>query len=56
MCPSYLNYYTTNVLLEKSIKVFLNLLDPNTTNIGKDIFIFPTEVIQKIQQLVVKKC
>ena len=39
---------TGNALLENSIKVFLNLLDSNTTNIVKDIFIFPTEDIQKI--------
>ena len=36
------------MLLEKTIKVFLNLLDSNTTNIVKDIFIFSTEDIQKI--------
>ena len=30
------------MLLEKSIKVFLNLLYSNTTNIVKDIFIIPT--------------
>ena len=36
-----------NVLLEKSKKFFLNLLDSNTTKIVKDIFIFPTEDIQK---------
>ena len=37
-----------NVSLEKSLKVFLNLLDPNTTNNVKDILIFPsTEDIQK---------
>ena len=29
-----------NVLLEKSIKVFLNLLDWNTTNIVTDVLIF----------------
>ena len=40
--------------LEKSIKVFLNLLDSNTTNIVKDIFIFPTENKQKKLHLVVK--
>ena len=34
-----------NVLLEKSIKVFLNLLDSNTTNVVKDIFIISTEDI-----------
>ena len=38
---------SANMLLEKSIKVFLNFLDWNTTNIVKDIFIFPTEDIQK---------
>ena len=36
-----------NVTLEKSLKVFLNLLGSNTTNIVKNIFIFPTEDIQK---------
>ena len=36
-----------NVSLEKSLKVFLNLLDSNTTNIIKDIFIFETDNIQK---------
>ena len=36
-----------NVLLEKSIKFFLNFLNSNTTNIVKDIFIFTTEDIQK---------
>ena len=35
------------MLLEKSIKVSLNLLDWNTTNIVKDILIFPTEDMQK---------
>ena len=39
------------VLLEKSIKVFLNLLDLNTTNIVKNIFIFPTEDILKKQTM-----
>ena len=39
------------VLLEKSIKVFLNLLDSNTTNIVKNIFIFPTEDILKKQTM-----
>ena len=29
-----------NVLLEKSIKVFLNLLDWNTANIVTDVLIF----------------
>ena len=38
---------SANTLLEKSTKVFLNFLDWNTTNIVKDIFIFPTEDIQK---------
>ena len=38
---------SANTLLEKSIKVFLNFLDWNTTNIVKDIFIFPAEDIQK---------
>ena len=28
MGPSYLNYYTTNVLLEKSIKVFSEPSEP----------------------------
>ena len=32
-----------NVLLEKSRTVFSKFLDLNTTNIGKYIFIFPTE-------------
>ena len=45
-----------NMLLEKSIKVSLNLLDWNTTNIVKDILIFPTEDIQKNEHLIVKKC
>ena len=36
-----------NVLLEKSKKFFLNLLDSNTTKVVKDIFIFPTEDITK---------
>ena len=31
------------VLLEKSVIVFLNLLDWNTTSIVQDIFIFPTK-------------
>ena len=44
------------VLLEKSIKVFLNLLDSNTTNIVKNIFIFPAEDIPKKKHLVMKKC
>ena len=35
------------VSLEMSLKVFLNLLDSNTTNIVKNIFIFPAEDIQK---------
>ena len=34
------------VLLEKSIKVFSNpILDSNTTNVLKNILIFPTEDI-----------
>ena len=37
-----------NVLLEKSIKVFLNLLGSNATNVVKDIFIISTEDIPKI--------
>ena len=36
------------MLLEKSIKFFLNLLDSNIANIVKNIFIIPTEDIQKI--------
>ena len=36
-----------NESLEKSLKVFLNLLDSNMTNIVKDIFLFPTENIQR---------
>ena len=43
---------SANMLLEKSIKVFLNFLDWNTTNIVKDIFIFPTEDIQKNREKV----
>ena len=43
---------SANMLLEKSIKVFLNFLDWNTTNIVKDIFIFPTEEIQKNREKV----
>ena len=35
------------MLLEKSIKISLNLLDWNTTNIVKDILIFPAEDMQK---------
>ena len=40
-------YRKCDVLLEKSIKAFLNLLDSNTTNIAKDIFVIPTEDIPK---------
>ena len=43
---------SANMLLEKSIKVFLNFLNWNTTNIVKDIFIFPTEDIQKNREKV----
>ena len=43
---------SANMLLEKSIKVFLNFLDWDTTNIVKDIFIFPTEDIQKNREKV----
>ena len=43
---------SANMLLEKSIKVFLNFLDWNTTIIVKDIFIFPTEDIQKNREKV----
>ena len=36
-----------NVLLQKTMKVFLNLLNSNTTNIFKNKFIFLKEKIQK---------
>ena len=36
------------MLLEKSIKISLNLLDWNLTNIVKYIIIFPAEDMQKI--------
>ena len=35
------------MLLEKSIKFFLNLVDSNASNIVKDLFIISTEDIQK---------
>ena len=35
------------MLLEKSIKFFLNLVDSNANNIVQDIFIISTEDIQK---------
>ena len=41
--------------LEKSIKV-LNLLDLNKTDIVKDVFIIPTDDLQKKKHLVEKKC
>ena len=40
-----------NVSLEKSLKVFLNLLDSNSTNIVSDIFIFLTPSHEKVLTL-----
>ena len=53
--PYKIKFSIENVSLEKSIKV-LNLLDLNKTDIVKDVFIIPTDDLQKKKHLVEKKC